>query len=143
MIHFVTTRPRADRCPRCRRLHLVGIAEGLPYRVDPAPLTALAEIVARVGGRETWWMHGNGLAWRNVEKIKADRIRGRPIVFADHRCARPVAAGDIDPTYLPFMGRWLAALTTGAEWSDAEMTTLALVARHLGARVIDGNTPPY
>lgn len=142
MIHFETTRPRGDRCPRCGRLRLTGLAEGIPYRVEPAPLNARAELLARVGGRVSYAICGGMLVWRTPERIRGD-FRGRPIVFADHRCAQPAEAADIDTRFLPAVAGFLAKLGDAGRFTDVEIDALTMLACQLGARVVATDTPPY
>lgn len=141
MIHFETTRPRGDRCPRCDRLRLTGLAEGVPFRVEPAPLNARAELLARVGGRTTYAIFGGMLAWRSAERIRGD-FRGRPIVFADHCCEKPAEAADIDPRFLPAVADFLARLANRSQWTETEIDALTLLACQLGARVMT-DEPPF
>lgn len=144
MIHFLTTRPHPDRCPRCGRLRLTGLAEGWPYRVDPAPLTALAELVARIHGRQSWWLHVGRIVWRSPERIAGDAMRGRPAVLATHECGAAIAADDIDAFHVPAV---LRAVTVDRETdglTETELDALELLARQLGARALDRATePPY
>lgn len=142
MIHFETTRPRGDRCPRCGRLRLTGLAEGIPYRIEPAPLNAHAELAARVSGRVSYAICGGMLVWRTPERIRGD-IHGRPIVFADHRCETPAEAADIDPRFLPAVAEYLAKLADHGRWTDVEIDTFTVLACQLGARVMASDTPPY
>lgn len=141
--HFVTTRARADRCPRCGRLRLTGLSEGLPFRVDPAPLTVRAELTARMAGRWSYWLTAGTVAYRTPEKIAADAIRGRPIVFADHDCSAPPGVTDIDPTFLPALGRLFARMSGAPDFSDIELDAFRVLAVRLGARVIGSDVPPF
>jgi hypothetical protein len=123
---------------------LDGIADGLPYRVDPVPLTAVAELRALLAGRLAWKLIGASLTWRTPESIRADTRRGRPIVFADHRCDTAPEPADVDPTYLPVIRRLLSAAPIDTRWSESETTVLVLLGQHLGARVVaESNKPPY
>lgn len=143
MIHFVTTRPRAEPCPRCGRLQWIGYAEGVPYRLDPAPLTAAAELAARLTRRASYRFTAGVMASRTPENINADSLRGRPIVFATHRCAIPVTATDIDPTFLPYLARVFAKFASDGRITDIELNTFGRLHEQLGARVLDTDAAPF
>jgi hypothetical protein len=146
MIHFISTRPTCRPCANCHRLLLTGIDEGLPYRVDPAPLTALGELSARLTGRRSYALVASWLAHRTAGRIRMDGSRGRPIVFADHRCRTPPAARDLDAQHAPAIGRLIAALTAPDTDDTADENALFLLATDLGGRVIgltDNQTPPF
>jgi hypothetical protein len=144
--HLVTSRPVTRRCPRCRRLQLVGLDEGLPYRVDPVPLTLHAELNARLAGRHSFQIIAGTLAHRNQHRINHDITRGRPPVFVEHHCHTPVKATDIDSTYLVVVNQFIDYCTPKPETtpdSDTE-TALFLVARQLNGRVIAlAGNPPF
>jgi hypothetical protein len=144
--HLITTRPVARRCPRCRRLHLTGLAEGLPYRVDPTPLTAHAELAARLAGRASYQLVASTLVYRNQWHIAHDLTRGRPPVFADHHCHTPVKATDIDPTYLTVVNQFIDYCTPKPGITpdlDTE-NALFLITRRLNGRVIAlTGDPPF
>ena len=148
MIHFVSDAPRCRPCPRCQRLILTGLGEGIPYRVDPTPLTAHAELRARLAGRESWYVVAGQLAARTASRIAGVKPwQQRPIVFADHACAVVCAPGDVDPSFLPVIARLLAtgsADRTGWNpWEDSETHSVTLLNYHLGARVITDDRPPF
>lgn len=145
MTILATTRPLAAPCPRCHRLQLTGLEEGLPYRVEPAPLHAQAELAARLAGRRTYALIAGRLAYRNPERIRGDAHRGRPPVFADHRCEHPTQPGDVDPTHLDAVHRLLATVAPRpGEDPAVEADALDLFATELGARaLVVLDRPPF
>lgn len=147
MIHFVSTAPRAGPCPRCQRIILTGVAEGLPFKLDPVPLTARAELFALVAGRPCASLVADRCAWRIPEHIQGDTKYGkRSIVFATHSCRHPATAADVDPNHVPAVQRFLATpepKPDSPRWADAELGTLELITRKLGARIIGADIPPY
>ncbi len=140
MQHFITTPPMCAPCPRCGRLELTGHAEGLSYRADPVPLTAHAELAARIAGRRTYALIAGQLAYRNPSRIAGDH-RGRPPVFADHRCQQPPAPGHIDTAHLTATTRLITKASPTPDRpppvDDIEFDALALFTRELGATAID------
>lgn len=110
MTIFITSKPKPEPCLRCGRLQLVGLDEGLAYRVEPVPLHAHAELAARIAGRSTYAVIAGRLAYRDQDRITGDRHRGRPPVFATHSCARPTPPVDVDAPHIAAVTRLLAAL---------------------------------
>jgi hypothetical protein len=144
--HFVTTPPRREVCPRCRALRLFGIAEGLPYRVTPVPLTAHGELRALLAGRRSYAISAVGrLIHRDQDRIRGDK-RGRPVVFAWH-VHTPTDPADVDTSraaaVLAYLDR-LRERDTGE--ADADPALFAIVTG-LGGRVIrltpTDDTPPF
>lgn len=144
MTYLVTSSPTVEQCPRCSRLRLTGLADGVPYRVDPIPLTAHAELRALVDGGASWCVIAGRLCWRSPEHIRGDARRGRPAVFADHRCAHPVTAADVEPSQVAGVARLLSSLARESEFSAPEMAAFSALANQLGARVVaDSDEPPF
>jgi hypothetical protein len=82
-----TTAPLVHTCRRCERPVIYGLAEGLPARVDPAPLDGpLAEALAVVAGRETYTLTRIGLVQRDAVRRSDPSLTG-PVV-AQHDCPR-------------------------------------------------------
>ena len=87
----------------CRGDVLVGFDEddmALPAIVDPVPLSALGEALARVEGRRTYRLgrHKEGLAlwYRNAMHIRNHPAGTETIVVADHVCGvRPLPSVEI------------------------------------------------
>lgn len=146
MTHFVTTWPRREVCPRCRALRLVGIAEGLPYRVAPVPLTAHGELRALLAGRRSYAISAAGrLIHRDQDRIRGDK-RGRPVVFAGHVHTRPDPA-DVDTARASAVLAYLDRLRE-REAGDADADpALFVIVTGLGGRVISltptDDTPPF
>ncbi|HEX5119820.1 MAG TPA: hypothetical protein VFW65_31935 [Pseudonocardiaceae bacterium] len=145
MIHFQTNRPRADRCPRCGRLRLFGLAEGWPYKVDPVPITLRAELAARIQGRQTWWLSAGRLVWRSPERIEGGHNQPRPAVLASHDCDVSIVPADVDAAHVSTVVRVLAQGSDGSEITESEVDTFMLLARQLGARVLtySPDEPPF
>jgi hypothetical protein len=147
MIHFVSTSPRVGTCPRCRRTVLTGVGEGIPFTLDPVPLTARAELFALVADRPCFALVAGRCAWRMPEHIRGDTKYGkRSVVFATHSCQHPATADDVDPEHVATVQRFLAQPEPRPDtprWADAEIDTLDLIRRQLGARVIGADIPPY
>lgn len=87
---------RAEFCPSCRRVVMVGLSAdfgGYVVAADPQPMTAFGEAVALMSGRGTV-----GLRWRydhyELEDRSSFRIRGSPAgtngldVLVVHECDR-------------------------------------------------------
>jgi hypothetical protein len=144
--HLITRRPVARRCDRCRRLQLEGIDQGLPYRVEPAPLTPHAELTAMLAGRWSYEIVADGLVYRDHLRITKDITRGRPPVFADHQCDNPATATDIDTTYIGTVTQFIATCSPrpDIETDPDTENALFLVTRQLGGRIIAiDNNPPF
>jgi hypothetical protein len=146
--HLVSTRATAETCGRCRRLMLAGLDEGLPYRIDPAPLTALAELAALTARVRTYGLSPGGwVHYRNAGRIGADARHGRPAVYAEHHCARCLGPADIDPPHVPATAALIERATPAPALApiSVDMDALFLVSRDLGGRVIGltGNIPPF
>lgn len=141
MDHLITTNPVCEPCPRCGRLQLTGHAEGLAYRADPAPITAQAELDARLAGRNTYALYGGQLVSRTPSRIHGDTRRGRPPVYPQHRCEHPPTAADIDTAHLETTARLITQATPKdpptPPVDDLEYAALALFTRELGAHVIE------
>lgn len=144
--HFVSTRPACRACRYCGRLELVGLDEGLPYRAEPAPLTLLAELRVRLTGRRSYVVINGELAYRNATRIAGDS-RGRPPVLAEHNCAHPATATDIDttPEHLHVI-RQLIRVKSDPLWgkvcTDTE-SALFTVTGQLNGRVVAFDPPPF
>lgn len=96
--HLVSRRPRCRPCPRCGRLTLWGLDEGVPFRVEPLPLTINAEIKAILAGLVTYGLCAGYVTFRDDQRIRIDTKWGRPPVVATHRCERHIVASDIEPS---------------------------------------------
>jgi hypothetical protein len=107
---FITSRPKPEQCQRCGRLQLIGLDEGVAYRVEPVPLHAHAELAARLAGRNTYAVIAGQLAYRDQDRITGDRRHGRPPVVATHSCVRPTPPGDVDTSHIATVTALLAAL---------------------------------
>lgn len=82
----------------------MGIDEGVPFRVEPLPLTVDAEIKALISGRVTYGVHAGYVCFRDQGRMALDRKWGRPPVVATHRCDVVIVSSDID-------GRSVGAIT--------------------------------
>ena len=79
-------------CRRCRRTVLDGVDQGLPYRVDPAPLNIIGELVALASGRSSYRRVAQVFMVRREQwNIATDVVKGRPLVLADHSCVAPIS----------------------------------------------------
>jgi hypothetical protein len=88
-IHLVSSRATTAPCPRCRRPTLVALDEGLPARVDTAPLDRDGEIAALLSDRWTYSLTPSGdLIHRDPSRI-ADATQPGTI-HAAHRCTTAV-----------------------------------------------------
>lgn len=144
--HLITTPPGCAPCHRCGRLRLIGIAEGIPYRVEPAPLNVHGELRARTSGRWTYTVIAGQLVYRNVHRIGGDTRRGRPIVFAQHECSNPATEEDIETKHLTHATRLIHATTPDKKTatSETDEDALFLLSTELNGRVIAvHNTPPF
>ncbi|AGL13858.1 hypothetical protein [Actinoplanes sp. N902-109] len=83
-VHLETTAPTVTLCARCRRTVIVGLAEGIPARVDPTPIAPAAEAALAAAGRQTYTLRRTGLIQRDASR-RADRSLASP-VLAQHQC---------------------------------------------------------
>jgi hypothetical protein len=83
--HLISTRPAPSLCPRCERVTLTGVAEGLRTRVDitvvPSELYVRA-ILLRV---RLYWLDPLGLAYLDRHRIRQAGHNRYP-VLPQHRC---------------------------------------------------------
>lgn len=83
--HFETTAPVVTRCGRCLGPVIYGLAEGIPARVDVAPLPGpAAEAAVLDGGRQTYTLRRSGLVHRDPAR-RTDPALATP-VLAEHAC---------------------------------------------------------
>lgn len=106
--HLISRRPQATQCPRCLRIMLVGIDEGVPFKVEPVPLTVSAEIKARMEGRKTFSTSAGYVAHRSASRMKSDLKYGRPAVFATHNCKTVPAPEEIQMSQVDATTRMMA-----------------------------------
>lgn len=145
--HFVTTRPQTTTCHRCNRLILHGIEEGLPYRVDPAPLTLTGELTAQLANRTTYRLLTGHVVRRTPENITAETPDNRPPVFAWHNCTN-TNAETVSAEHIPETQRIITNKTTETATSaqDTDQRALLTLADVLGGHVIespDDQQPPF
>ena len=146
--HLISRRPRCRTCEQCGRLQLLGIDEGIPYRVEPLPLTIQAEIRAIIGGRITYGAHVGYVCMRNEGRMTLDVKWGRPPVFATHKCHLPATAEDIDPSGVEATTAFIAKVIAEQEHRDdpvetaTEVEALFSIADLLSGRVVASDGPP-
>lgn len=146
--HLISRRPRCRNCERCGRLQLLGIDEGIPYRVEPLPLTVQAEIKAIIGGRITFGAHVGYVCYRDAGRMSLDVKWGRPPVFATHKCHLPATADDIDPRGVDATTAFIAKVIAEQAHRDdpveteKEVEALFSIADLLAGRVVAGAEPP-
>ncbi|GAA0632430.1 hypothetical protein GCM10010174_61870 [Kutzneria viridogrisea] len=107
------------------------------------PLTVQAELRARLTGRGSFALLAGRLVHRDRDRIRGD-VRGRPPVFASHRCGVLPAADDVEPRHVRAVTEYLSRLHA-ATHAD-EDPVLWHIVTSLGGRVIgltDTQTPPY
>lgn len=63
----------------------IGLAEGLPFKVDPIPLTLEGELVARIQGRSTFGWNAGIRQCYYRDEYRMRKVP-RPAVFAQHKC---------------------------------------------------------
>lgn len=115
--HVASTHPdgvRATWCRSCRQPILTGLdglACALPARVDPTPLTPLGELLAQLGGLDTYELRA-GRPTRLIRRLAAD-IAARPAdgpgrrrhdaydVLAAHRCGQTLTGPATAATRIP------------------------------------------
>jgi hypothetical protein len=68
---------------------LAGIDEGLPYSIDPLPLTTEGELIAALQGRWTYAWYMGHATYRSEGRITR---RPRPAVLAKHQCGQGLIA---------------------------------------------------
>lgn len=152
--HLISRRPRCRICARCGRLQLLGIDEGLPYRVEPIPLTLDAEIKALMVGRITYGIHAGYVCHRTEGRMTLDVKYGRPPVLATHKCHIATNAVDVDSGWV---GATLAMIQRATaeqkvnddgdeESAEAEVDALFTISDLLNGRVVaeqNGPFPPF
>jgi hypothetical protein len=117
----------------------VGLAEGLPFKVDPIPLSVAGEMVARMQAR---WTFGWNPGIRQCYYRDEYRMRKtpRPAVFATHKCGAVLLAYVDMP--------WVVSISTVLKWMQEEKIdnathdqkhddALFSLNETLGARVIE------
>lgn len=145
--HLVTTAPRRDTCPRCKRVVLDGLADGWPYRVDALPLTLTGEVQARIAGLMTYRLRAGRLTRRDQYDVALDDRHGRPPVSATHNCA-PIDPSHIDPAHIATFAALTAESVPVASDDEAvEQHSLFVITGALaGTRVIAvpaDDLPPF
>lgn len=95
--NLISRRPRCRPCPKCGRLNLLGIDEGVPFRVEPLPLTVQGEIRALLNGQITYGIHAGYVCFRDQGRMTLDAKWGRPPVCATHKCDFVITSKDIEP----------------------------------------------
>lgn len=111
---------RGRRCRTCREYVLVGLDSdrcAAPVAVDPDPLSAFGEAVARLGGRTTYslrWLSGRlELDWRSHYDIRSEPRRLD--VLQGHECGQPSIGA------MPTFGTATRLITvTGSDNATAE-----------------------
>ena len=90
--HLETTSPVVHICPRCHRSIVYGLAEGIPARVDPAPVDTLRDEPWLVlAGRQTYTLTRTGLVHRDAGR-RADPDLTGPVLPEHHCDPRKAAA---------------------------------------------------
>lgn len=84
MIHFVSTKAVEATCHRCRTALLTGLDQGIPARVDAAPISPAAEVGVLLEGRWTYTLRAEQLIHRDARRIASGRWIGP--IHAEHRC---------------------------------------------------------
>ncbi|MDG4799030.1 hypothetical protein [Micromonospora sp. WMMD980] len=87
--HLISTVATEHRCDRCRAPIITAHDDGIPARVDTAPLPdRQAEIAALLDGKWTYTLTLNRhLIHRDAERITANNLTGT--IHAEHKCAGP------------------------------------------------------
>lgn len=145
--HMVTTAPRRSTCNTCRRVVLDGLSDGLPYRVDAAPLNLTGEVAARIAGRMTYRLLTGRFYRRDQYDVALDARTGRPAVTATHTCT-PIDPTHIDPSHAPALMQLTADPTPiSTDDEDLEQHSLFVITgTFAGAHVIAvpaDDPPPF
>lgn len=135
MINYRTKPPTATLCPRCGRIVLDGLDDGIPYRLDPLPVTIATETVARNQRGYSYSLIDGLPRLRDVNRVKRD-LGTRPVLL-EHDCA-PLDAATVDPRFI----ETVRTLTANAVPADADHDALLLLRSHLGSRVY-ADAPPW
>ncbi|HLL68838.1 MAG TPA: hypothetical protein VK453_24460 [Micromonosporaceae bacterium] len=88
--HLATDPVTVQRCRRCQAPILVGLAEGLPCRVDPVAVNQLGELIAILGILATFTLTKSGLVQRDASRVRGTFLRGP--VLVQHQCGRHIPA---------------------------------------------------
>lgn len=145
--HFVTTWPRKNHCHRCGRLTLDGLDEGLPYRIDPAPLTTEGELIARFTGNNTYRLLAAHIVARTIENITTETPTTRPPVYATHQC-EPINPHHIVTEHIPNTQALITDkyLDTATPEQDTDQQALITITDVLNGKIIespDDESPPF
>lgn len=132
---LVTQGPKAVFCRRCGRIVLDGLDDGVPYRLDPLPVTIAAERVARTARRYSFSVIDGSPRLRDLHRVRMD-LNTRPVLL-EHSC-EPLDATTVDARFI----QSIKGVTAGAVPSDAEHDALLLLRSVLGARVY-ADAPPF
>lgn len=139
---FARRRARLTKCCNCGVSLFVGIGEGIPYKIDPVPITVQGELMARMQGRLTLGMdYGYHFYYRDELRM---RLKPRPAVVTEHKCGL-VLFDHVDIEWIPTFTRIVDELTKRPEEDESEEEMEALYTLHseLGAKVLDDAVIPF
>lgn len=140
-IYFVDRKIRLDECPRCHVRQFVGVAEGLPFKVDPIPVTIKGELVARLQER---WTYGVNFGIRKL--FYRDDIRMRHIprgaVLADHKCGKELY-DHVEIPYIRPINDLVERLKPREPEPEILENSIMTIAHVLGGKMIDDNDCPF
>lgn len=130
----VTKPPVATECPRCGRIVLDGLDDGIPYRVDPLPVTIGAEAKARACGRYSYSLDGTPRL-RDLHRVTRDQ--NRLPVLLDHDCSE-LNPETVDTRFV----NQVREVAANAVPADTDHESLLLLRQVLGVRVY-ADEPPF
>jgi hypothetical protein len=99
------SRPARPAACRCGAAVIIGLAEGVPERVDVDALTPEGEYVALCAGRQTFELRRGVLTIRDQFRIKSPP---KGPIFASHKCGtrirpqfrKPLSTPHLKPEYV-------------------------------------------
>lgn len=145
--YLISKRVHQSKCFKCKRVVLEGLDTGIPYRLDPIPLTVYGELVALMGRRRSYRLLPGALfSVREAVQMKSEQWIGRPLVLADHLCipaGQRVDSRVIESRHI----NTITQLLTGVDNADSDAVkhhdALMYLSIELGARVTEQNEPPF
>ena len=135
-------KPQPQQCHKCSRMVLAGVDAGIPYAVEPLPLTVDAEMQAIRGGRRTYAIQGDYVTHRSLARIRGDLTRGRPAVLAEHDCA-DVSETGIAIDAIGEVQRLLRLKHSESMPDGKEFGLLSMLSRSLNAVIIEMKPAPF
>jgi hypothetical protein len=131
---------------------MLGIDEGMPYRISPIPLTLEGEVHMRQLGFITYGLHSDYFCHRTAGRIQLDLRHPRPPVFATHKCFFDLPVEFIQASAVPLTMKAIEHASLEAETQnegepppEVDVNAMFTIAELLSGKVvaIQGPAPPF